>query len=882
MDRETAPVNSPQEVLYRLGIDPRHPGPDFSNMAEIGQGGIGVVGAATDAALGRLVAVKFLRPEYRRNSEHIERIIREAKATAQLEHPNIVPVHLLGADDKYGVYFTMKKLQGDTLRTVLQGIVERNAAYVKEYPQVKLLGILLRVCQALAYAHSKGVIHRDLKPENILIGKYGEVTVIDWGLVRRMRPVRESEASADDTAPRAHEVFSSDSVRLSNGDRTELNFTPGEFINGTPRYMAPEQISGLNSELDHRCDIYALGVLLYEILTLCNPFADQPNDMAVLQAVDSGHYLPPRQTRPQGKSISLELEAICLKAMALDKRDRYATTTDLIHDIYGAIEERPITAYRASWPTRFRKLLKRNPVKTGIFTSVAASLLISSLLIVLAEHLALQRNIRHVNQLRHEGLRVFAELESLLSAQARWEQAHPDSNSGDFPASRTLQEIELKENEAAGLFSSAYLSLSAVSKISRNTPEVRQLKEELLMDRMAFCMQHRRLQELDRQLNLARSDFGADYRRASLRMRHFLGRATQFRQGECQLQLTLEPPEAELRIYPLQHVGEAQVLYPGRESPPGGLRQDADGSLRLAFGNYLLTLTLSGRPPVRYPLLLKHGEQLALRLVMPAEVPEGMVYIPEGRCLLGGSGAPDFKQREVSLPGFFIRRQEVTLEEYHAFWMSLPADARDSYCPRQCAYPDVESVLPVWDSNGKPAEWVRMDRPVSGISQAAAAAYCAWLAAESGRTVRLPTADEWEKAARGADGRNYPWGNTFSSTFALLYENHAGIREFQGAAPPRQFLVDCSVYGVYDLAGNVREWTGSRFPEAAGLHQIKGGSWAGSRRFLPLSKAASMPLLPPDVGFRYVMPLPENGWEPGVEPEREREPAEAPRFMFPE
>lgn len=499
-------------------------------MAELGQGGLGVVGAATDAALGRLVAVKFLRPEYRRNSEHIERIIREAKATAQLEHPNIVPVHLLGVDDKYGVYFTMKKLQGDTLRTVLQAIIDNNPAYLKEYPQVKLLGILLRICQALAYAHSKGVIHRDLKPENILIGKYGEVTVIDWGLVRRMRPVQESEPAVDETAPREHEVFSSDSIRLSTGDNTELNFTPGEFINGTPRYMAPEQISGLNSELDHRCDIYALGVLLYEILTLRNPFSDQPNDMAVLQAVDSGDYLPPRQTGPNGKSISVELEAICLKAMALDKRDRYATTTDLIHDIYGAMGERPITAYRASWPTRLVKMLKRNPVKTGIFTSVAASLLISSLLVLLAEQIVLQRNIRDVNQLRSNGLRVFTELEALLLAQVRWEVAHPDSNSGELPVSQTLKEIEIKENEAAGYFSSAYLRLSELSKIGRNSLEVRQLKENLLTDRMEFCIKHGRLNELDRQLNLARSDFGPDYKRASLAMRHYLSRAKKFSQ----------------------------------------------------------------------------------------------------------------------------------------------------------------------------------------------------------------------------------------------------------------------------------------------------------------------------------------------------------------
>jgi formylglycine-generating enzyme required for sulfatase activity len=146
--------------------------------------------------------------------------------------------------------------------------------------------------------------------------------------------------------------------------------------------------------------------------------------------------------------------------------------------------------------------------------------------------------------------------------------------------------------------------------------------------------------------------------------------------------------------------------------------------------------------------------------------------------------------------------------------------------------------------------------PVVGVTKQAADAYCAWLGGKLGREVRLPTADEWEKAARGVDGRTYPWGNSFRWDFAHLEETQDGDPN-QLYASPGSYPADRSVYGAMDMGGNVREWTSSPFPDSTRRFQIKGGSLATSRRYAACAFADSMPAIPTDVGFRYILPVPD-------------------------
>ena len=366
-------------IMAELEMPTLDPLLTLDSKRELGRGGLAVVWEANDETLGRDVAIKSLLPQKRMNPEFIRRLLGEARATAQLEHPNIVPVYSLGIDDKLGVYFTMKKLDGETLRNICRQLYFNNPDYVRDYPPSRLMTIFVKICQGMAFVHSRGVIHRDLKPENILVGKYGEVTIIDWGLIRKVR----DELVLDDSRQGAPLAFTPKNTLSVGTQDTDENF------DGTPRYMAPEQITRRNRDLDCRCDIYALGVILYELLTFRNPFSSLTDEAQILDAVSNGRYLRPRQHR-NGRGISPELEAICLKAMSLKRSQRYACVDDLIQEIYNAQSLLPITAYRPSLFHKFRNLIKAYPFRSAIVLGILVAIAAATITIYVINALAMR------------------------------------------------------------------------------------------------------------------------------------------------------------------------------------------------------------------------------------------------------------------------------------------------------------------------------------------------------------------------------------------------------------------------------------------------------------------------------------------------------------
>ena len=299
-----APAGGGEERIEELSglfdIRLRVPSDHFAETVRLASGGAGVVVRGRDPNLKRLVAVKFLRPEFKDKRPFVERFVREARATSQLEHPNIIPVHELGCMDKHGVYYTMKHVNGVTLQKVLEELLAGNPDYAAKYSRGRLLEVFMDVCNAAAFAHSKGVINRDLKPENILLGDFGEVMVLDWGLVKLIH------GGPEPAGPGA-------ALPLSN----DPGLTVDGSVSGTPAYMPPEQALGLLEELDERSDIYCLGAILYHILTYSPPF-DGGSIHEVLDHVVEGAFPPPRRKAPRLK-IPPELEAICLKAMSLER-----------------------------------------------------------------------------------------------------------------------------------------------------------------------------------------------------------------------------------------------------------------------------------------------------------------------------------------------------------------------------------------------------------------------------------------------------------------------------------------------------------------------------------------------------------------------------------
>ena len=275
----------------------------------VAEGGMGAILSARELPLDRTVAMKVMREAGSETA--IARFVNEARLTGQLEHPNIVPVHEFGVDEDDHPYYTMKFVRGSTLRDVLAAIGAGDPAVVQRHPLAQLVTVFQKVCDAVAFAHSKGIVHRDLKPENIMLGEYGEVLVMDWGLAKQADG--EHEGSARTLA--------------------------GECL-GTPHYMAPEQARGEGA--DTRSDIYALGAILHSILHLHPPVSGS-TVAEVLENVIAGRIEPapaeppPRGARPlphlPGHRVPASLAAVACRAMALQPADRYANVGALQAEI---------------------------------------------------------------------------------------------------------------------------------------------------------------------------------------------------------------------------------------------------------------------------------------------------------------------------------------------------------------------------------------------------------------------------------------------------------------------------------------------------------------------------------------------------------------------
>jgi serine/threonine-protein kinase len=358
-------------------------------------GGIGQVWLAHDTDLDRVVALKDLRPERSGDPSAWARFLEEAKITGQLEHPGIVPVYELARPaGGRRPYYTMRFVKGRTLTRASQGYhARRENGEAGPLDLRELLGAFVGVCNAIAYAHSRGVIHRDLKGANVVLGEFGEVIVLDWGLAKVLD--REGPAAA---AP---------PVKLDcPGDRGET--VQGQVL-GTPGYMAPEQAEGRLDRIGYRTDVYGLGAILYEILTGRAPFTDT-DSRDVLARVSTEPPVPPRD---QIATTPRALQAVCLKALAKDPADRYASAGELALEVRRFLADEPVTAFREPAATRLARWGRRHkPLVTG-----AAALLVAAVVGLSAGTILLGRaNAAIENERRQVDLQRDV-------AQANYEQA---------------------------------------------------------------------------------------------------------------------------------------------------------------------------------------------------------------------------------------------------------------------------------------------------------------------------------------------------------------------------------------------------------------------------------------------------------------------------
>ena len=576
----------------------------------------------------------------------------------------------------------------------------------------------------------------------------------------------------------------------------------GQII-GTPAYMAPEQAMGLIDQVDARTDVYGLGAILYHLLTFRPPFTGKSN-REIVNRVLKEEVRPPSRRSPN-REIPDELERICMRSLARDPDHRFPNARALADAVQRYLDGPKVPSATAESLPRVEAEVQRG-------------------LAALARHQTLLEDAALAS-------------DEYLTARAHVDPGDPpDAKMSLWAAERRFREIKTAISDVFGE------AVYALSKAVARDPDHSQARSQLC-DLFLSRLEAARSRD-----DAARAAY---YRR--MLSEYDDGRFAAVVADEGSLHAEIQPEGAQVWLWVFEEEARQLVASSPRNLGSAPVKLD-----RLRAGIYRMTAQAANRETLNTTVVIEPGRCTRLRMrMLPAKsIPQGFVHVPAGTFRFGTTRDAYLPPMEQALPDFLIGVFPVTAVAYLAFLNHLQAaGARDAArrVPR-----DHEGRDPLWkigpdglyeipDSLG----WTDYT-PIVGVAFEDAVAYCRWLKKQTGMPYRLPSEEEWEKAARGTEGRIYPWGNAWEPSYAACPSTCPG----PWPPPAGQNQYDCSPYGACDFAGGVREWTATRGVSRTACIIVRGGSFAtGDDDGRPLwtRETVHSQRTAPDLGFRLAL-----------------------------
>ncbi len=764
----------------------------YDDLGPIGGGAFGEVRRVRDTLLDRVVAMKLLRASHADRDHLRRRFLVEAQITAQLQHPGIVAVYDRGELADGRLWFTMKEVRGRTLGEVIDELHAHKrpdgfAPAPSGWTFRRLVDAFARIAQAMAYAHSRGVVHRDLKPDNLMVGEFGEVLVMDWGLARR---VAADGADADEGG--------------ISGESSPSLTHHGDVL-GTPAYMSPEQARGDTARHGPPTDVYALGAVLHCLLTGQAPHRGTVGD--VMAALVSGPPVQVADAAAGGPPLPAELVAACERAMRREIAERYESAEALAADV-------------VAWLDGVRR---REQALATLDQARALAPEIAALRARATE--ASDRAAALAG-----ALRSFDPIEKKRPMWALEDEAAGLGRAAALAETRWMEAVQGALNldpdlpEGHALLADHYRQQLVEAERSRRDDDAARAEAML---RTHDRGRHAAFLRGDGALTLVTDPPGAEVWLDRYVMRD---------------RRLVPVPEGVLGVTPLAEVRLARGSYLLRLRAPG--RAEVRYPVLIERAGHWDGLAPGAAEPC--PIALPAAGELGAE---DCYVPAGWCWtggdlatsdsLPRRRIWIDGFVIRRFPVTTADYLEFLndlvtAGREAEAMAACPRTHVSLleagdaPVLLRDG-AGRFCLPPDREGL-----------RW-RLDGPVVLVDWHGAMAFARWLADRTGRAWRLSDELEREKAARGADGRLLPWGDQLEPTFACVSDTHQteATRESIHAHP-----LDESPYGVRGLAGNVRDWCvnvwrhegprveGERLcidpaaPDDPEFRVIKGGAWA--------------------------------------------------------